>query len=123
MAVNEYLQAAAGQLESAATALKMEMDQARADFMTFERQANHEIENRQGEIRERMVHLATAQTPAEAHVINSQIQRFRKEIDSIKDSIAKRKRQLDGMLKGKEGAMNGFMSQARSLHNQASSFK
>ena len=123
MAANEYVQAAAGHLQTAATALKSEMDQLRADYMTFERQANHDINDREGEVRALKARMLTIGEAPEGHQILLQIKRLSSEIGRLKDELKSRRMKLDGDLKGKEGQMNDLMNQSRNLQNKAGSLK
>jgi uncharacterized protein YoxC len=123
MAANEYVQAAAGQLQSAATAVKMEMDQIRADFMTYEREVSHDISTKEGEMRASTAQAATAGDPTAVHYFGNQARQLKNEIDGLRKQLEDRRNQLNQDLRGKEGAMNDLMNQSRGLQNKAASLK
>lgn len=123
MAANEYVQAAAAQLQTGATAIKSEIDQMRAEFMTYERQANGEISSKEDELRNLNAQLMSGPgTPANA-VIHARIQHLQKDIGNLKHQMVDRKNQLNNAIRGKEGAMNDLMNQSRGLQNKAASLK
>ena len=123
MAANEYLQAAAGQLQSAANALKTEIDQMRGELMTYERQATKEIDSKEADIHAINARLVMDQSTATQHAMRIRIKMLQKEIDSKKREMADRKSKVESAIKGKEGAINGLMNQSRSLQGQAASLK
>jgi uncharacterized protein YhaN len=123
MAANEYVQAAAAQLQSAATAIKGEIDQIHGELMTFDRQVTHEITSKEAKMRSDSVLASTSPDPEQARLMLAHVQREKSEIDNLKRSLEQRKTQVNQAIRAKEGAMNGLMSQARSLQNQAGSLK
>jgi hypothetical protein len=123
MAVNQYLQSAAAQLESAANALRLEIDRVRGDFMSFEQQASREITSMEGDMRANFAQSATGQTPPEVAYNAAQAEQLRRKIADLKKEVQQRQVQMTNDIKNKEDAMSGLMSQARSLQGQAGSFK
>lgn len=123
MAANEYLKAAAGQLESAANALKLEIDQIRGEYITYERQALHDINAKDQDIHAINARLA-GNPPAETQtMLRGRIKMLQGEIDKKKKELADRKNSMNQAVKCKEGAINGLMSQSRGLSNQAASLR
>jgi prefoldin subunit 5 len=124
MAVNQYLTAAAGHLESAANALKSEMDQVRADFMTFERQATHDIHSKESDMRSFTARaISEADNATQVAYFSAQAAQLKKDIEDLKKQIETRRGQMNNEIRDKESAMNGIMSQARNLYNQAANMK
>jgi hypothetical protein len=123
MAVNEYIQAAAGQLESAANAVRMEIDRMRGDFMGFEQQATRQLTSKEADMRAAVARASTADNPAAVAHHSGQAAMLRKEITDLKQEIEQRRRELQDQVRGKEGAIQGLMSQARGLQGMAGNFR
>ena len=123
MAANEYVQAAAGQLQSGATALKSEADQIRADFMTYERGATHEINTKEAEIHAINAKLLREQPP-ETHVsLQLLARKLQSDVDSKKKEMEQQRARMNQAVSAKERAMNDLMNQARGLQSKAGSLK
>jgi uncharacterized protein YhaN len=123
MAANEYVQAAAAQLQSGATAIKTEIDQIRADNMNYERQATKDINDMEGEIRVTNARLASGQPDATDVALHARIQRLQAQLDAKKKEMADQKSKMNGTIRAKEAAMNDLMSQSRGLQNKAAGLK
>lgn len=124
MSADKYLQAAAAQLESAATAVKGELDQMRSDYMNYERQANNEIDSMKAQLRaiDGQTLMANQQGDAVAG-LQTGAQNLRRSISAKEQELKTRKAQTEGAIKAKEGAINGLMNQSRGLYGQAANFK
>lgn len=123
MAANEYVQAAAAQLQNGANAIKKEMDQLRADFMTYERQAKSEIDSKESEIHALNARLAAGQPDASAVAMQLRIQHLQGDINDKKREIVDCKSQMNNAISAKEGSINDLMSQSRGLQNKAASLR
>lgn len=123
MAANEYVQAAAAQLQSGATAIKTEMDQIRAEHMTYERQAASDITSKEDAIRNLNAQSMSNGSGTGDAAIHMRIQQLQKDIDTKKKEIADRKTQINNAIRAKESAMNDLMNQSRGLQNKAASLK
>lgn len=123
MAANEYVQAAAAQLQNGANAIKAEIDQVRADYITYERQAQSDIGSTEAEIHAINARLVTGQPDATAVALHMRVQQLQRRVDEKKKEIADRKTQMNNAVRAKEGAMNDLMSQSRGLQNKAASLK
>lgn len=123
MAANEYVQAAAAQLQSGATAIKGEIDQLRADFMNYEHQVAKEISNKEGDIRAANAHLATEQPSATDVALHLRVRHLQGEIEGLKKQLEDRRAQMQSQVRGKENAMNDLMNESRSLQNKAGGLK
>ncbi|MDB5181956.1 MAG: hypothetical protein JWP13_719 [Candidatus Saccharibacteria bacterium] len=123
MAANEYVQAAASQLQSAATAVKMEMDQIRAEFMTYERQVSHDISSKEADVRTNTARAAAEGDSSAIHYYGNQARQLKNEIDGMRKQVEDRRNQMNQDLRDKEGAMNDLMNQSRELQNKAASLK
>jgi predicted RNase H-like nuclease (RuvC/YqgF family) len=123
MAADQYLVAAAGHLESAANALKMEADQIRAEFMTFDRQVSHEITTKDAEMRSHTALAATSDDDEQRRHLLGEIQRLRGEIAKHKQELESKRKDMESRARSKEGEIQGLMSQVQSLRNKAASLK
>ena len=123
MAANQYVQAAAGQLQSAATAVKGDMDRMRAEFMTYERQANSEINSKEAEIHAINAKLSREQPPETQVTLQMLSKKLQNDIDGKKRELEERRSQVTQETCDKEGAVVDLMSQSKGLQNQAASLK
>ncbi len=122
MAINQYLIAAAGQLEAAANALQGEIDRVRADYMSFEQQATRDITSKEGDMRAAVGRAATGGEAPEIAHFTVQAARLRSEIADLKKQIAERQRQMQDDIRDKQGAISDLMGKARELQSQAANF-
>lgn len=123
MAVDAYIQAAAAQLESAATALKQEAEQIRAEFMTYDRQVAHDITTKDAERKMYSARAATAPNGEQSAHLLFEANRLKGEIDRLKQNLEQRRSQVTQVVKGKQSQVDGLMSEARSLYGKAASMK
>lgn len=123
MATNEYLQVAAGQLISAATAIRREIDQMQADFMEYEREMTRDIDRRQADIRSDSVSAALWANPAANMMLRHRIHDMQGRVRAERQELENRKRKLQQTTRAKEAMINSLMSQARGLYNQAASLR
>lgn len=120
MAADEYLKVAAGQLQQAATAVKMSADQIRADAASFKMQAEREIASKTSELQVRKNELHRhVDEPATVAATTMLIDKLQKEIDAIKQDLTQKTAQAEQAARSKEGAMQGLSSQAQKLQQQA----
>jgi outer membrane murein-binding lipoprotein Lpp len=124
MAADAYVTAAAGHLESAANELKMEADQIRGEFMTYDREVTRQINAKDAEMRSHAALLLTAATDDQQKLhYTSEVQRLKGEIDQLKRDLQQRRQQTDSAVRSKEGAVGTLMSMSRDLRSKAGNFK
>lgn len=121
MAAGEYLKVAAGQLVSAANAVKHEADRLRSDAANFKRQAEHDITAKEHQIGVHRQGMTSHHDDPKAVATNAVlIKKVQKEIDTLRQDIAQKTSQTEQALRAKESTVQGLMSQAQSLERQAS---
>lgn len=123
MAADAYVQSAAGHLENAANALKMEADRIRGELMTAERELTHAIDSASIEMQTHSAEAAITKDQNERMKLEMRIRQVQSEIQNKKAELDKTKRDMQQKIKDKESAMNDLMGKARGLYNQAASLR
>lgn len=119
MAANEYLKAAAAQLQNAAQAMKKDVDSMRSDLMTHQRQATHEIDNMTMQMRALTARLASDNDDPAAVALSVQVQNLKKNIDEKKQELADHESNTNQVIQNKESKMADLGRQATNLQNQS----
>ncbi len=83
MAADQYLKAAAAQLQSAAQAIKMQIGDLRSHSMTSEQELKHDIDKNEAEIKALMGRMGLPNEPANEAALMAQVAR-RKSINDDK---------------------------------------
>lgn len=123
MAADAYVQAAAGQLENGAVALKQEADQIRAEFMTYDRDMVRDIDDKEANRRALAARASTSSDSQEAASLLAQVALLRRQINKLQDELERRRSQTASAVKDKETKSSDLMGQARNLYGKASSMK
>jgi hypothetical protein len=123
MAANEYIQAAAAQLQNAATAVKTEADQLRADLMSFEREVQRDIDGKEADMRANSARRSIDQPDQTDVALLARLKMLEKYVSDKKQEMEKRKAEITAAIRNKENAMQNLKSQAQGLQNQAANFK
>jgi predicted RNase H-like nuclease (RuvC/YqgF family) len=123
MAANEYIQAAAAQLQNAANEVKVEADQLRSDLARMESNTRSEIDVKDQDLRLKNVELTATDNPNQASALNMLVNRMKHDMDDQKKQLEKARANIQQQIKGKEGAMQALKSQAQNLQNMAANFR
>jgi prefoldin subunit 5 len=123
MAANEYVKAAASQLQNAATAVKSEIDQMRADLMTYEREVQKDIDSKEMDMHANNMRRSREQPDATDVALLARLKWLQNYIDDKKKELERRKAEVANAIREKEAGMQNLKSQANGLESQAANFK
>lgn len=120
MPADAYLKVAAGQLQQAATALKIDADKIRAEATAKRMQMEHDLSNKQAELASQHAELALAkEDPRRSMLFATKIKSLQNEIEALKKELADTTGKAEQKARDKEGAMQGLSGQAQKLEQQA----
>ena len=121
MAADAYLKVAAGQLQQAATEVKREADQTRAEATNLRGRLDTDIISLKTNLTAVQLEIDRNKDDPTAYAhLRKQAYQIQSEIDSKKNEMDKIVSQAEQKARGKEGAMQGLKSQAQQLEQQAS---
>ncbi len=119
MAADGYLKAAAAQLQSAAQAVKMEIDRLRSNAKTSEHDLQRDIDKNESEIRALSGRMLAPNEPQENVALSAQMQRLKSQNDDRKKQLNEIQSRTTQAIQAKENAMNDVMNEARTLEAKA----
>ena len=120
MAADAYLKVAASQMQQAATAVKQDADQIRGELATFKRTVEKEIGNMQSEVTIRQLEAdRNKDDTANYNMLLAVVLTLKHKISDKQQELAQRTSEAEQKIRGKEGAVQGIISQAQGIQRQA----